>query len=35
LIRKAGRPNPVQTDIYRKLGVDLSGIPSSSTVARS
>ena len=35
LIRKAGRPNPAQSDIYRKLGVDLAGLPSSSTVTRS
>jgi len=33
-IRKAGRPNPVQADIYKKLGVDLDHLPSSKIITR-
>lgn len=34
-IRKAGRPNPMQADIYRKLGVNLNPLPSSKTISRT
>lgn len=34
-IRKAGRPNPIQADIYRKLGVNLKTLPSSKTITRT
>ncbi len=34
-IRKAGRPNPMQADIYRKLGVHLNSLPSSRTIIRN
>jgi transposase len=33
-IRKAGRPNPAQTDIYKKLGVDFEHLPTSKTKTR-
>jgi len=33
-IRKAGRPNPAQIDIYKKLGIDPDHLPSSKFKAR-
>ncbi len=33
-IRKAGRPNPSQLDIYKKLNVNLQTLPSSKTITR-
>jgi transposase len=34
-IRKAGRPNLAQADIYRKLGVNLKSLPSSKWISRN